>query len=98
MPRTEPVAACRIPSPPTQAGSGPQALIVCEAVWRVSGAALSSLFFPGGCVCNPESKRKKKYLQFRSSLKRRRWGEEDGRGWEAEIGGGGCRQRKGRRG
>lgn len=77
MPRTEPVAACRMPSPPTQAGSGPQALIVWEAVWRVSGAAHSSPFFPRGCVCNPESKRKK-YLQFRSSLKRRRWGRKMG--------------------
>lgn len=76
MPRTEPVAACRIPSPPTQAGSGPQALIVCEAVWRVSGAALSSLFFPGGCVCNPESKRKKKILAVQVILE------------EEEVGGG----------
>lgn len=78
------MAACRIPSPPTQAGSGPQALIVCEAVWRVSGALLSSLFFPRGCVCNPESKRNK-ILAVQVILEEEEVGEEGGRGWEVEI-------------
>lgn len=81
MPRTEPVAARRKPSPPAHAGSGPQALLVCGAVRRASEKGLSSPFFPLSCVCNPRSKRKK-YLQFRSPLKRRRWGREDGRGWD----------------